>query len=475
MDLLNHRAIPQEPMEELTIQSLMNRIALMDSNNYYGNTGVGEREGRIFSPIVRQKNFDLGHGIGRSGDVNALQPKAIGSSLIVKLTKNMTINAMNKILGYTSIKDALILPFATGMSLTVTLLTIKSLKPQAQYVIFPRIDQKTCLKCIYTANLVPIIVEPKLEGEELRTNLEEIKRIMEAEEYKDKILCVQTTTSCFAPRAYDSIAEVAEICRKYQIHHVINNAYGLQCTRVANDVCSAIQKGRVDALISSTDKNFMVPVGGSIIYSPKKKDLIDKINKFYPGRASGGPIVDLFITYLQMGAKTMKQLIKQRKENFEYLKTKLNTILLKYNERILETKNNKISMAVTLINLNEKVFKPNNINATFFGSYLFSRRVSGVRVVNSSNGKRSQPIGENTFLNYGSHSENYPFLPYFTCASAIGQKKEEIDVFVIRLQDAFENFLKNDPQMIIVQDTLLQRLNVQDEEQSANQEEEKQQ
>lgn len=45
----------------------------------------------------------------------------------------------------------------------------------------------------------------------------------------------------------------------------------------------------------------MVPVGGSIIYSPKKKDLIEKINQFYPGRASGGPIVDLFITYLQMG------------------------------------------------------------------------------------------------------------------------------------------------------------------------------
>ena len=54
----------------------------------------------------------------------------------------------------------------------------------------------------------------------------------------------------------------------------------------------------------------MVPVGGSIIYSPKKKDLIDKINKFYPGRASGGPIVDLFITYLQMGSKTLKSLSK---------------------------------------------------------------------------------------------------------------------------------------------------------------------
>jgi O-phospho-L-seryl-tRNASec:L-selenocysteinyl-tRNA synthase len=54
----------------------------------------------------------------------------------------------------------------------------------------------------------------------------------------------------------------------------------------------------------------MVPVGGSIIYSPTKKDLIDKINKFYPGRASGAPIIDLFITYLQMGQTTMKSLMK---------------------------------------------------------------------------------------------------------------------------------------------------------------------
>lgn len=51
-------------------------------------------------------------------------------------------------------------------------------------------------------------------------------------------------------------------------------------------------------MISSTDKNFMVPVGGSVIYSQKKKDLVDKINKFYPGRASSGPILDLFITFL---------------------------------------------------------------------------------------------------------------------------------------------------------------------------------
>lgn len=72
MELLDHRALPEEGWDEITIQVLLQKIALMDSNNYQGNTGVGEREGRIFSTLVRQKHFGLGHGIGRSGDVNAL-------------------------------------------------------------------------------------------------------------------------------------------------------------------------------------------------------------------------------------------------------------------------------------------------------------------------------------------------------------------------------------------------------------------
>ena len=82
---------------------------------------------------------------------------------------------------------------------------------------------------------------------------------------------------------------------------------------MSSDIVDACKKGTVDVIISSTDKNFMVPVGGSIIYSPqgpKGKNnsigIIQKINKFYPGRASGGPIVDLFITYLEMGETNLK-------------------------------------------------------------------------------------------------------------------------------------------------------------------------
>ena len=76
-------------------------------------------------------------------------------------------------------------------------------------------------------------------------------------------------------------------------------------------------------LISSTDKNFMVPVGGSIIYAPVKKHLVEKINKFYPGRASASPLMDLFLTLLQMGEVNLRRLLNERKQNFAYLKEKL--------------------------------------------------------------------------------------------------------------------------------------------------------
>ena len=64
----------------------------MDSNNFPGNCGVGEREARIASDLVARRHFRLGHGIGRSGDITAVQPKAAGSSLLVKLTNSLALD-----------------------------------------------------------------------------------------------------------------------------------------------------------------------------------------------------------------------------------------------------------------------------------------------------------------------------------------------------------------------------------------------
>jgi O-phosphoseryl-tRNA(Sec) selenium transferase len=79
--------LPEEGWSEHQIEQFLLELASMDTNNFNGKIGVGERESRIFSSLVQKRHFYMGHGIGRSGDVAAEQPKAAGSSLIVKLTQ----------------------------------------------------------------------------------------------------------------------------------------------------------------------------------------------------------------------------------------------------------------------------------------------------------------------------------------------------------------------------------------------------
>jgi len=106
----------------------LNSLASMDSNNGLNHIGIGEREGRIYSNIVKKRNFGLIHGMGRSGDVTELQPKAVGSSLLVQLSISLVINLLQDI-GMNFIKNLIILPFATGMAITLSFLTIKTQKP----------------------------------------------------------------------------------------------------------------------------------------------------------------------------------------------------------------------------------------------------------------------------------------------------------------------------------------------------------
>jgi len=63
----------------------------MDSNNFIHNLGIGERESRFLSDIVARRHFRLGHGIGRSGDLAEVQPKAAGSSLLSILTNSLVL------------------------------------------------------------------------------------------------------------------------------------------------------------------------------------------------------------------------------------------------------------------------------------------------------------------------------------------------------------------------------------------------
>lgn len=106
-----------------------------------------------------------------------------------------------------------------------------------------------------------------------------------------------TTTSCFAPRAADKLAnhidtlsmlyihrlsEVAILCSKHDLPHIVNNAYGVQSTKCMHLIQEATHVGRVDAFVQSTDKNLLVPVGGAIVASCRA-DFVKKVSQTYPG------------------------------------------------------------------------------------------------------------------------------------------------------------------------------------------------
>lgn len=111
------RKCPEEGWSESTIELFLSELAVMDSNNFLGNCGVGEREGRVASGLVARRHYRsaavsltlardrccisrpsvvrrLIHGIGRSGDIAAVQPKAAGSSLLNQLTNSVVLDVL---------------------------------------------------------------------------------------------------------------------------------------------------------------------------------------------------------------------------------------------------------------------------------------------------------------------------------------------------------------------------------------------
>lgn len=88
------RKWPEEGWDDATIEAFLSDLAQMDSNNFPSNCSVGEREARIVSNIVARRHFRMGHGIGRSGDLEEVQPKAAGSSLMYKLTNSLVLEVI---------------------------------------------------------------------------------------------------------------------------------------------------------------------------------------------------------------------------------------------------------------------------------------------------------------------------------------------------------------------------------------------
>jgi len=270
--LLSQRRLPEQGWDEETIQLFLNDLALMDSNNFVDNVGLGEREGRVACSLVRRRNYGFSHGIGRSGELSAEQPKAAGSSLVAKLTNHLVRDACS-LAGFGDVGNALTVPVSTGMALVLSLMAVRSERPSAKYVLWSRIDQKTCIKCIPAAGYSPIVIPLRLVEDHLETDV----TLMDSEIHRigaNNIACVLSTTSCFAPRAPDDVVSISKLCQKHGIPHIINNAYGVQSREVCERITSAWRKGRVDVVVQSTDKNFMVPVGGSILLSSSSGSMV---------------------------------------------------------------------------------------------------------------------------------------------------------------------------------------------------------
>lgn len=337
-----------------------------------------------------------------------------------QLTNSLLLDLL-RLVGLRSVKKCILIPMATGMTLSLCLLTLKSLRGEAKYVLWSRIDQKSCFKCIVTANLTPVIIDEIRNDDELETNVAEFENQINKLGTLN-IVCIVSTTSCFAPRGCDNIEALSALSKKYNIPHVINNAYGLQSTFLTHQIEQAHRVGNVDLFIQSTDKNLLVPVGGAIVAGSNKK-LVDAVAKRYAGRGSSSQTLDVFMTLLSLGRDGYMRLVQERKDNFMYLRQKLRNLASRHNEKILITKRNPISVAMTL-----EYFDKSKVS--MIGSMLFTRGVSGCRIVSTADTKM---IDGYKFQGWGSHISHCNNIPYLTASASLGVTKTEIDSFIDKL------------------------------------------
>lgn len=407
--LLRERQVPEEGWGEEEVELWLRQVSLLDANTYAA--GVGEREGRLFAALVARRCWRMAHGVGRSGSLAAPQPKAAGSSLLAALGSPLSAH-MLRLAGdpLATAHDTLVLPVATGMGIFFSLATLRpSRPPGADRVLWIRCDQSSAPKAVELAGLVLVPVPLRLQHQSLVTDMAAIEEAIEAQGGADKIVCILSTTSCFAPRVPDDIEAIGRLCAARNIGHIVNNAYGTQSRAIMKLIARTRRVGRLDAYIQSTDKNYCVPVGGSVVCGP----LAQKVGAAYPGRASSQPLMDLLITFLTMGVSGYIKLLDEREVLMEWFRGRLQQIPgLKW----LDTSLNPISMAFAL----DPAF------GSMVGSMLFTRGVTGHRVCVRSSKSTIKAGAE--IRNWGQHVDVYePCETYINFAVAIMSTKDELE------------------------------------------------
>ena len=349
--LFEQKAVPQKPWTDGQIDYFLQTLSYMDTDKDDKASRVGEREARIASKLHLKTSAGFCHGIGRSGFLTAPQPKAPGASIMYELANYLARDFLRKF-GLPNIKKAMVVPLCTGMTLA---LTLAALRPdwndkallEKRNVILPQLDHNSILKSLDFVGVGKKIVEGKIYGDAVRVPIEEIKNSIDETCY-----AVISFTSFFPPRENDDLKEISKIAKKNDLVHIIINAYGIQSLEWMRLIRSAMDAGRVDAVIQSTDKNILTPVGGAILAS-NNEQIIEQISKTYAGRASASPIVDFIISILALGVEGYQNLIKEQQENRVLLEDKLKNLASKINERVLEVFN-PVAVAMSLTSLKEE-------------------------------------------------------------------------------------------------------------------------
>jgi O-phospho-L-seryl-tRNASec:L-selenocysteinyl-tRNA synthase len=397
--LFEQRRVPREGWKDVQIEQLLYLLSSMDSDKDSKAARLGEREGRVASPTVSRLAGGFHHGIGRSGNLTEAQPKAAGGSVMYYLANKLATDALKR-LGVSNIKKAVVFPMATGMTLALALCATRDLTKRSE-VVYPQVDHQAPLKAIHLAGLQERIIEGKVYGDAVNVPTEEVEKAV-----NEKTAAILSTAIFFTPREPDKIKDIAKIAKEKNVPHIINNAYGVQSREIMKLVKGAIDAGRVDAIVQSTDKNFLTPVGGAIVASPNE-EFLDAISETYAGRATAAPIVQFLAAILSIGLEGYERLRNQQGENRRFLESSLKEVAERHAQRVLNVYN-PISVAMTLEGRNPKKI----------GRALYTARVNGARA-----------FGKNEF---GVCCPQY-ISSYINFDAGLGLQKEEIILATERL------------------------------------------
>lgn len=394
-NILEQRKVPERGISEEHIKFLLRILSFMDTDKDPNVIQIGEREARVYTKLQRESVFDFCHGVGRSGNLIDPQPKAPGASVMYKLTNKLLENFL-KSLGL-NVK-AIATPVATGMSISLSLSASRK-KYNSNVVIYPYAAHKSPIKATSFIGMRMRLVETVLDGDSVKVEVSDIEDAIRREIKNKNNPVVLSTLTFFPPRESDDIEEIAKICQDYNIPHIINGAYAIQNFYYIDKIRKALRY-RVDAIISSSDKNLFTPIGGGIVYT-KDESFLKEISLTYPGRASANPIVNILISLLAIGTKNYIDLMKEQKECKKLLDELLNDLANKKGEMVLNVKN-PISSCITT--------KKDPLNVA---GKLYNLRVTGPRGVRKNDKFGTCYLGE------------YPY-DYIVVNSAIGVKKEDI-------------------------------------------------